>query len=107
MKIDRGVFEKGVLKYFLAVKIDIKSQMTSSCLTFDLQYNHRIQRFNIYKVLALVMPMSKYQVSTMKLTEIILFLMKECELQEYQIHVIQMYKFKLPQIHIISIFLSL
>ena len=43
MKIDRGVFEKGVLKYFLAVKIDIKSQMTSSCLTFDLQYNHRIQ----------------------------------------------------------------
>ena len=106
MKIDRGVFEKRVLKYFLAVKIDIKSQMTSSCLTFDLQYNHRIQH-KLYKVMALVMPMSKYQVSTMKLTEIILFSMKECELQEYQIHVIQMYKFKLPQIHIISIFLSL
>ena len=41
------------------------------------------------------MAISKYQVSTMKETEVILFSMIEGELQEYQINAIQMYN--LPQ----------
>ena len=38
-----GFQKRRVFKYFTVVKINKKSQMTSSCLTFDLRYDLNIQ----------------------------------------------------------------
>ena len=46
------------------------------------------------------MPMSKYQISTMKDIEVTVFSKTEGKLQEYQINIIQMYKFKLFKIQV-------
>ena len=48
--------------------------------------------------------MSKYQVSTIKETEVILFSTIEGKFQEYQINVFLMKKFKLSDIQVTSIF---
>lgn len=44
--------------------------MTSAYLTFDLNLT---LIFNVYKVFTKVIPMSKYRISTMKETEVVLF----------------------------------
>ena len=77
--------------------------MTSSCLTFDLRYVLDIQRIQ-----SLGTGHPHVQISGL-LYEVhrILFSMKEGKLQEYQINVIQMYKFKLPKIMYIQYFQSL
>ena len=57
--------------------------MSSSYLTSDPDMT---LIFNVYKFITLVMPMSKYQVSTMKETEVTLFSMIEGKLREDQIN---------------------
>ena len=53
--------------------------MTSAYLTFDLNMT---LIFNVYKVFTLVIPMSKYQTSTMNETEVALFPMIEGKLKD-------------------------
>ena len=65
--------------------------MTSSCLTFDLRYVLDIQRIQSLGTGHAQISGLLYEVHR------ILFSMKEGKLQEYQINVIQMYKFKLPK----------
>lgn len=54
--------------------------MMSSYLTFDLRYDLNIHQYNIIK---LAMPMSKYQVFTMKETEVTLVVIED-KLMEFE-----------------------
>lgn len=64
--------------------------MSSSYSTFELQYNLDIQC--VQKILTLIMPMSKYLVSTMKEVQVIhFFSIIEGKLQKDEINAIQTY----------------
>ena len=76
----------------------------SSCETFDHRHDLNIQRMQ-----SLSTGHAHVQISGLyyEVNKSNTFSMIEGKLQEYQINVIQMYKFKLPKIHVTLIFCSL